>query len=421
VNGSLKTDCDVAIIGGGPGGSTVATFLAKEGFSVRVFEKERFPRFHIGESLLPYNTPILEELGVLPEIERAGFMTKNGAQFFLGDGSRSTKFRFRDGSFTKYPSAFQVERSKFDEILLNHAEKCGATVSHETAVAKMDVDRDLGATLTWQQKDGSTGTTSARFVIDASGVVNFSGNRQKLREDHPHLRKVAVFGHFNGVAMPQGDERGDILIVRLKEAWCWLIPLSETKTSVGLVFDNLAIRGTEPEALFHETTATHSELHRRVARADLIGKLHAITDFSYSNREIVSDRLVRVGDAAGFLDPIFSSGVYLAMVGGRDGAKATMSALRADRTLTLEMRRYEHASRKNMRLYREMIEKFYSPDLMEVLMSPRRFFRVPEAVNAILAGRLDGSWSVHWRLRLFYLLVWIQRRRPFLPRIPALR
>ena len=130
---------------------------------------------------------------------------------------------------------------------------------------------------------------------------------------------------------------------------------------------------------------------------------------------------MRIGDAAAFLDPIFSSGVYLAMIGAKAGADAVADALRNDAVMTDKMRRYEKRCRANMRTYREMIERFYTPDLMEVLMTPRDFFRVPEAVNAILAGRLDGSWAVSWRLRLFYLLVRVQKARGFLPRIPALR
>jgi flavin-dependent dehydrogenase len=414
--------CDVAIIGGGPAGSTAATFLAREGFDVQVFEKERFPRFHVGESLLPYNNPLFEELGILEEIESAGFMVKHGAQFHIGDGSRSTKFRFREGSFTDHPTAFQVERSRFDSILLSHAEKSGATVRQETAVTQCKWDTEGCATLTVQSlRDDNYCTVSARFVIDASGITNFTGNRQKLREDHPELRKVAIFGHFEGVQMPAGEESGDIVIVRLKDAWSWLIPLSEMKTSVGIVYDKIALKGAVPADLFNASVVDHSALQERMAGAEIIGRLHTISDFSYTNRKLVSERLVRVGDAAAFLDPIFSSGVYLAMIGGKAGATAVADALRKNAVLTDKMRLYEKRCRANLETYRKMIERFYTPDLMEVLMTPRDFFRVPEAVNAILAGRLDGSWAVHWRLKLFYMLVRLQKRRGFLPRIPSLR
>lgn len=422
MNSADAISCDVAIIGAGPAGSTAATFLARDGFNVFVFEKERFPRFHIGESLLPYNRPLFKELGVLDQIESAGFMVKHGAQFHIGDGSRSTKFRFREGSFTDHPTAYQVERSQFDKILLDHAEKSGAIVSQETTVTQYEVDAKGGATLRVQSaSDETSKIVSARFLIDASGVTNFSGNREKLREDHPNLRKVAIYGHFEGVNMPAGDEAGDIVIVRLKDAWCWLIPLSEAKTSVGLVFDKAALKGANPAELFHASVNAHVALSERMDESRVIGKLHTITDFSYTNRKLVSDRLVRIGDAAAFLDPIFSSGVYLAMIGAKAGADAVADALRNDAVMTDKMRRYEKRCRANMRTYREMIERFYTPDLMEVLMTPRDFFRVPEAVNAILAGRLDGSWAVSWRLRLFYLLVRVQKARGFLPRIPALR
>ena len=419
---AVDFDCDVAVIGGGPAGATAATYLAKEGFSVHVFEKERFPRFHIGESLLPYNTPIFEEMGVLQKIESAGFLRKNGAQFHLGDGSRRTKFRFRDGSFTEHPSAFQVERSRFDEILLNHAQSCGARVSQETLVTGFDVRPEVGITVRWRSDDRSgEEQTRARFLMDASGVVNFSGNREKLREDHPKLRKVAVWGHFSRVDMPGGSESGDIVIVRLRDAWTWLIPLSEEKVSVGIVFEKTVLKGVNPQSLFAQTVAEHPELEKRLGSAEAVSDLFTITDFSYANRDIVSPRLVRIGDAAGFLDPIFSSGVYLAMAGARTAAAAVAEALRSGDGMTARLRRYEGRCRRNMQLYQEIIEGFYTPDMMEVLMAPRRFFQVPDAVNAILAGRLDGSWAVRWRLRLFYLLVKLQKRRGFLPRIPSLR
>ena len=415
----LPETCDVAIIGGGPAGSTAATLLARRGLSVCVLEKERFPRFHVGESLLPYNSRIFEELGVQSEITAAGFVTKRGAQFHVGDGSRCTKFRFRDGSFTEFPTALQVERSRFDEILLRNAERNGASVFQETAVTGFNVESQHVA-LTLRQ-NGSDASLRSRFLIDASGVVNFTGTREKLREDHPTLRKVAVFGHFENVCMPAGDEQGDIVIVRMKNAWCWMIPLSDRKTSIGLVFDKTEFRNTKPAALFEATVQAHEVLRTRLSNARLIGELHTIADFSYVNRRLVSDRLVRVGDAAAFLDPIFSSGVYLAMIGAKAGSDAVADALQSDATMTSTMRSYEARCLTNMKIYREMIERFYTPDLMEVLMSPRDFFKVPEAVNAILAGRLDGCFSVRWRLRLFYLLVGIQRRLPFLPRIGSLR
>lgn len=397
--------------------------LSRSGFDVHVFEKECFPRFHIGESLLPYNTPLLEELGVLGKIENAGFVVKHGAQFHIGDDSRRTRFRFRDGSFTGYPTAFQVERSRFDSILLDHAAACGATVWQQTLVTGFEASVDKGVHLTVQARTDAAAPRSvrARFLIDASGIANFSGNREKLRVDHPALRKLAIYGHFRGVRMPEGSESGDIVIVRLKDAWCWLIPLSGEKVSVGLVLDRAALRAGSPQQLFQSAVAAHRALQHRLADAETIGTLHTVSDFSYVNRQIVSARLVRIGDAAAFLDPIFSSGVYLAMVGGKAGAEAVADALRRNAALTRGMRRYQKRFLANMRTYRDMIERFYTPDLMEVLMSPRAFFRVPEAVNAILAGRLDGGWAVRWRLRLFYLLVRLQKRRGFLPRIPALR
>jgi flavin-dependent dehydrogenase len=422
---------DAIVIGGGPGGATTATFLARRGRRVLVLEKEHFPRFHIGESLLPYNRAIFEEMGFLPILEKAGLIKKTGAQFHIGNGCKSLYLVFRNGRFTREPAAFQVERATFDHMLLKYAEQCGATVREGWTVSRYASD-DNGATVEARSDSGEQQTFRAAFLVDASGRGNLTGNQEGLREIHPNLKKLAVFGHFADVRLDGGEKAGDTVIVRLENKWFWIIPLSAEKTSVGCVMDQQEfqseLRNAKSDArtpdfearvadFFARIWQASPPLRERMQGARLLGAMHVTSDFSYRNRTYVGKRLLRVGDAAGFMDPIFSAGVYLACYSAKMAAHVIDDALHRGTDGAPALRRYDRKIYRAMQIYWEMVEGFYTTRFMEVFMSPRHRFSLPAAVTAVLAGELEGGWKVRWRMRVFFWIVKLQRKFPLLPRI----
>jgi len=404
---------DVIIIGGGPAGATAAATLRQAGRSVLVLEKSKFPRFHIGESLLPYNRAIFDELGVWPQIQAAGFMVKRGAQFWMGNGLLHTRLDFSRGSFTEFSEALQVERAKFDDILLRHAEALGAEVQEEALVTEHRVEKDH-VTVKFRAKDGTDHEVQAAFLMDASGLGNFTANRENLRDYYPAHKKISIFGHYSGVQMPTGDEEGDILILRRENSWFWMIPLGNDKTSVGLVLDQADFKALQqdPQQVFDSAVLSTRAVQQRMVNAQAITQGHVLTDFSYTNRKLVSPRLVRVGDASGFIDPIFSSGVMLAMSSARQGAQAVHAAIAAGKSLTFGMRLYAWTTRRHVGRFWQFIEKFYTKHFAQLFFQPNNRFRLVCAINCTLAGRTRMSFATWWRLRLFFALVWIQKRYP---------
>ncbi len=413
----LDSVYDAIVIGGGPGGSTAAMTLAQAHRRVLLLEKEHFPRFHIGESLLPYNQRLFQELGLLPQLRAAGFMPKFGAQFHSGNGAHSIQFVFRKGRFTREHESMQVERARFDHLLLKHAATGGAEVREGWTVTR--VSSESNRTKIEARSDGGAQECFfGSFLVDASGRGNLTGNQEGLRIVHPRLKKIAIFGHFGGVRLPEGEAGGDTVIVRLENKWFWLIPLSSEKVSVGCVMDHEEfIRAQLPgDVLFEKIWRSSTAMRSRMQNAQVIAPIQTTSDFSYRNRRLVGSRLLRVGDAAGFMDPIFSAGVYLAMTSGHHAAKIILESLDRGDDGAASLARYERDFLRAMKTYWRMVEHFYTTPFMELFFSPRERFYLASAVNAILAGELDGGWRLSLRIHLFFLMVKLQAHWPLVPR-----
>jgi flavin-dependent dehydrogenase len=409
---------DALVLGCGPGGSSVATFLAKAGKKVLVLEKEFFPRFHIGESLLPCNMPIFEEMGVMPALREAAFPIKHGAQFQLGNGSVCTRFVFREGRFNSSPNAIQVERALLDHLLLKNTRASGADVREGWTAGRFAADAE-GVDVEAADPDGKPHRFRALFLIDATGRGNLTGNQENLRELHPKWKKLALFGHFENVALDAGEAATDTIIVRLENKWFWIIPVSATKTSVGIVFDKdeFAKTGGTPQEIFQRWVDSTPPVKKRMENARLLGSFQTTADFSYHNKRLVGPRLLRVGDAASVMDPTFSAGVYLASWSGKLAAEVVIKSLETGRPSGPLFAKYEKRIWRGLRFYWRVVEQYYTTSFMEIFLRPGNHYDLPSAVNAVLAGELEGKWALRWRLEYFFLLVKIQRYFKIVPHI----
>lgn len=412
-----EQDFDVAVLGGGPAGSTAAAILARRGRRVVVLEKESFPRFHIGESLLPRSMSALERSGVLPKIQAAGFVQKFGAEICSGCGERESRFYFRDGFRPEAESAYQVTRADFDKILLDHAAECGAIVREETTVGGVEFDRD-GAGVQYVNRGGA-GRLRSRYVLDCTGRHAFLGTKMGLKEPYEGLEKVAVYAHYVNVPRAEGIDGTLTRMVRAKDRWFWLIPLSGDRMSVGVVTDLAIFRkaGGTPADFLASSMEALPVMRDRMAAARPVTKVYVSGDYSYRNRELHGDRWLAAGDSAGFIDPVFSSGVFLAILGAEQAADALDLALTHPEQARAAFARHARRLQKVMSLYLRFVRAWYRQEFIETVLSPREFFGVVPAVNAVLAGNTGAEFALRWRLALFQLIVSVQRYVPLCPRL----
>ena len=409
--------CDVAIIGGGPAGSTAAALLARAGRRVIVFEREKFPRFHIGESLLPFSMKAFSRLGLHEKFLRAGFMKKFGGEIFGACSERGTKFYFKDGFRSQTDHSYQVTRADFDKVLLDHAAECGADVHEQTAVERVEVANEhVDLSVKW---DSSSQNVRARYLIDASGRNSVLGTQFGIKKSYDHLQKLSIFAHYDDVWREEGRDGTLTLLIRGIDRWFWIIPLTAERTSVGVVLDGEVFRSSKlsPEDFLKQALTEQPIISKRMTNARRVSKVYVATDFSYRSSKLHGDRWLLAGDAAGFIDPIFSSGVFLAVFSGEQCADTLNEALDHPGKARRIFRRYERAVNRAMDIYLRFVNAWYTKEFIEVFLSPRNVLGLAPAVNAVLGGNVGNSFAIRWRMSVFYFLVWLQRHYPIVPRL----
>ena len=390
--------CEVLVIGGGPAGSTVSALLAERGRDVVMLEKERHPRFHIGESLLPLNLPLFERLGVAAEIQRIG-MLKHGAEFVSPWHRRTVTFDFAGQLDKSYPYAYQVRRSEFDEILFRNAERKGARALEGCKVSAVEFTPE-GATVSARLEDGSERSWRTRFVVDASGRDTFLASRMGIKRRNPKHNSAALYGHFTGARRLPGKAEGNITVFWFEHGWFWFIPLSDGATSVGAVCwpYYLKTRETSTEQFLLDTIKLCPALAERLRDATLASPVTATGNYSYVAKRSAGRNYVMLGDAYTFIDPVFSTGVLLAMQSAFSGADTIETCLDHPRRAHAALRRFDASMRRGPGIFSWLIYRVTTPAIRELFMAPSERFGLQASLVSVLAGDIFGN--TPWRARL---------------------
>ena len=407
--------CDVVVIGGGPAGSTAAALLARCGHKVIALEKARHPRFHIGESLLPMNLPIFERLGVLDKVRALGVF-KPGADFEADNECGYNTYAFVRAIGNSPPHAFQVWRQDFDKMLYDHARDCGADAREGHDVVKVEQSGARESRLDVHTDDGRSYSIQTRYVVDASGRDALLSTKKRLRRKNAEHQSAAIFGHFRGALPRAGGDAGNISIYRFDHGWMWMIPLPEGVMSVGAVCrpDYLKQRKGRTVEFLLDTLKLNSGLWQRMDHAELIGDEVRVTgNYSYDSARMGGPGWVLVGDAFAFLDPVFSSGVYLAMSGAEQAANVVDTALREPAREAGLLRELEKRQRAGMARFSFFIYRFNGPVMQQMFREPRNTWQLEQGVISMLAGDLFDTPRVLSRLRLFKLVYAVCALRDF--------
>lgn len=410
--------CDVLIIGGGPAGATAAALLAQAGRDVVLMEKAQHPRFHIGESLLPANVQLFDRLGVREPMERLG-MPKWGVEFVSPDHDQPAFVEFAEAWDKSMPYAWQVRRSDMDELLFRNAAARGARTFENTRVRELQFDAD-GATVQ-AERNGQREAWRTRFVIDASGRDTFLANKLKSKFKNPKHNSSALFGHFTNAQRLPGRMEGNITIFWFQHGWFWFIPLADGTTSVGAVCwpYYLKSRSKPLKDFFMDTIALAPRLAERLQNAQLVDDLvHATGNYSYDGTHCSGERYLMLGDAFAFIDPVFSSGVYLAMHSAFEAMPVVAATLDGDPAQAAKARAaFEKGMRRGPREFSWFIFRVTNPTMREFFMYPQNPFRVKEALLSLLAGDIYGKTPIWGSLRilkgLYYLVSLMNMKRTF--------
>lgn len=405
--------CDVVVIGGGPGGSSAAALLARRGHKVIALEKAHHPRFHIGESLLPMNLPLFERLGVMDKVRAIGVF-KAGADFEADNARGYNTYAFSRAIGRSPPHAYQVCRKDFDQMLFGHARECGAEAREGHEVIRVEQAGPRESWLDVRTDEGRDYRLQARYVVDASGRDGLLASRRKLRRKHSRHQSAAIFAHFSGAESRTGEDAGNISIYSFAHGWMWMIPLPDGVMSVGAVCrpEYLKQRRGSTRDFLLATLRLSPALWSRLDGARLIDDEVRVTgNYSYDARCMGGPGWVMVGDAFAFLDPVFSSGVYLAMSGAEQAVEVVDRSLREPRRERALLRRLERRQRAGMARFSFFIERFNGPVMQQMFREPRNTWQLEQGVISMLAGDLFDTPKVLWRLQLFKLVYAISALR----------
>jgi flavin-dependent dehydrogenase len=363
-NGAVSQgSADVVVIGGGPAGATTSTLIAQQGHKVRLFERERFPRFHIGESLIPETYWTLKRLNMLDKMKNSHFVKKCSVQFVSQRGRLSEPFYFTDHNPHECSQTWQVLRSEFDRMMLDNAIEHGVEVNEGVRVRKVLFDGERATGVLVQHEDGRQEQVDARVVVDASGQSTLIGNHFGIMEKDTSLKKGAVWTYFKGAYRDQGRDEGATIVLQTqgKKGWFWYIPLHDDVLSVGIVraFDELFAGNQDHETIFYNELETCPEVKRRVEMGTRCDRFYATKDYSYRATRCAGEGWVLVGDAHGFLDPLYSSGVLLALKSGEMAADAVCEGLAAGDTSEAQLGKWGPDFNAGMDHMRRLVIAYY--------------------------------------------------------------
>ncbi|AUX47149.1 alkylhalidase [Sorangium cellulosum] len=398
----MKDRWDAIILGGGPGGSTLAASLARLGRRALVLERERFPRFHIGESLLPHSREVFARLGLDEKLD-ARFLRKYGARFLCSSTGRARTYSFADAFDPKFEFAYQVPRDEFDLLLLRHAAELGAEVreSWEAVEVVFDGPRAIGVRARPVARSGDVAAGErtaagdvvelrAPVIVDATGRDTLLASRMRRKAQVAELDKTALFAHYEGAAREEGVHEGNIQVVIFEHGWFWFIPFRGVVTSVGAVVSSSWIRsrgkGETLDELFDRTVAQSSWAREFLANARRVRPVGALADFSYRIDQLTGDGWLFVGDAGGFVDPLFSTGAHLAIKGADLAATAIHRALDAGDTSRAAFVGYEADVRYAVDLFLGVVQGFYRGHFRETLFEENQRPTMRKLITTILAG-----------------------------------
>jgi flavin-dependent dehydrogenase len=411
---------DAVVIGGGPAGTTFGHLLKKRGFDVLIVEKERHPRFTIGESLLPGTARVWRELGLEDRFAKAGFLRKHGAYFCVAERREVRFVDFSEARRVAAPYAYEVPRARFDQILWEAARDAGVECLEATRAERVCFENGRAVGVDLQLEGGGSRRIDARLVADCSGRSTLLGRQQSTRERDPSLNKIALYTHYEDLRHSTGTDEGTIGIVAATFGWAWIIPFGEGRGSVGVTMDQAWYarrrkEGKDNEAIWVEAIARLPALAGRLGHAVRTREIGVTSDFQYRVRDLAGDGWVLVGDAGNFVDPIFSSGVHLAMTGARRASRAAILALADGRSpRATDFDRYVRKTRTSFKVFSKFIHAWYEPSFREVFIRPPDLLGVEwlrREITSIIAGAESPSWRT---LPVLNLLIQLARLNEYL-------